>query len=65
MAVQARAQVGAMARVGQGAMDQGFTQVAPPGYLAPTAGILSHGSTWVTLGAAAWLAVLYLHFHTY
>jgi hypothetical protein len=54
-----------MARVGQGAMDQGFTQVAPPGYLAPTAGILSHGSTWVTLGAAAWLAVLYLHFHTY
>lgn len=63
MSVQARIGVGA--RVGSGATDMGFTQVQPPGFASPQPGVLSNGSTWVAIAAAAWLGILYLHFHTY
>lgn len=65
MAVGGAFRLGAGVRVGSGALDAGFTEVQPPGFAPPPPGVFSHGSTWVAIGAAVWLGVLYLHFHTY
>jgi hypothetical protein len=65
MAVAGRFGLGAGVSVGSGAMDAGFTQVQPPGFAPPPAGVLSHGATWVAIAAGVWLGIMYLHFHTY
>jgi len=47
-------------------MDAGFTHVQPPGFPpAPPKSVFSNGATLVALASAAWLVVLYVHFHTY
>lgn len=59
---------GARAVTGSGALDAGFTTPTAPGMMDIGSGstaLASQGTTWVVLGAAVWLAVMYLHFHTY
>jgi hypothetical protein len=58
---------GASATTGSGSADTGYTSPQPPGmrgaYATPS--LASAGTTWVVVGAVAWLALMYLHFHTY
>ena len=59
---------GARAVTGSGAMDAGYSSPTTPGLMSMGGGstsLAAQGTTWVVVGAAVWLAIMYLHFHTY
>ena len=48
-----------------GITDGAATAPSVVGSRGPDPSPLQHAATWIAIGAAAWLVVLYVHFHTY
>lgn len=56
---------GAQAVMGSGNTESGFSSPVGPSYGESAVSLSAHPVTWVAVGSAIWLAILYIHWRAY